>query len=53
MGTVMEEDQTNSGVDEGKQNELWILLPGERKLDFPFSILTVDEALVLASGKQM
>lgn len=53
VGMIMYEEQLSNGVDGQKQNELWILLPGARKLDFLFNTLTVDEASVLASGKQI
>lgn len=48
----MEEAQLKN-VDVQKQNELWILLPGARKLNFPFNTLAVGEANIIASGKQI
>lgn len=51
MGTIVEEDLLNNSAGGQKQNVLQILLPGARKLDFPFTTFTVVEASVLASGK--
>lgn len=48
----MEEVQLKN-ADVQKEDELGILLPGARRLDFPFNTLAVGEANIIASGKHI